>query len=245
MKLELQSVTKAYGRIRALDKISLEFVPGEIVAVLGPNGAGKTTLLRCLMGLVGPDSGWLRCNGEQFSRDRLDFRRQLFFLPDVPRVMPDHSVLKHIGMLLHVYESTEAGVEDRVVALLTEFGLLSVAEAPLATLSRGQLYKAALCGLIAVNPSVWLLDEPFASGMDPHGLNSFRQHARAAAQAGRTIVFTTQIVELAGRFADRLCVIHHGELKGFDTPAALRARAAQEGGPLAQLFTDLAEPPTT
>ena len=245
MKLELQGVTKAYGRIRALDKVSLEFVPGEIVAVLGPNGAGKTTLLRCLMGLMGPDNGHLLCDGEAFRRDRLDFRRQLFFLPDVPLVMPDHSVLKHIGMMLHIYEATGPGVEDRVVELLTDFELLPVAEAPLATLSRGQLYKAALCGLIAVNPSVWLLDEPFASGMDPHGLNAFRRHARAAARAGRTIVFTTQLVELAERFADRLCVIHHGELKGFDTPAALRAKAAQEGGPLAQLFSVLTEPPTS
>src|SRR6059058_5507833 len=88
------------------------------------------------------------------------------------------TVLRHIGMVLRVYEADKTGVEQRVLQLLKDFDLFTVAENPLNTLSRGQIYKAAMVALIAVNPEIWLLDEPFASGMDPHGINMFKRYAR-------------------------------------------------------------------
>src|SRR6185503_3247271 len=169
MKIELRAVSKSYGKSRALDRASLEIAGGQIVAILGANGAGKTTLLRCLGGIAAPDSGDILYDDEGFGRDKLDLRRRLFFLPDFPVVFYEMSILRHIGMVLRVYEREEAGIEASVLRLLKEFDLFTVAENPLNTLSRGQVYKAALVALIAVNPEIWLLDEPFASGMDPHG----------------------------------------------------------------------------
>ncbi|HEV8544582.1 MAG TPA: ATP-binding cassette domain-containing protein, partial [Verrucomicrobiae bacterium] len=98
MKIELQAVSKSYGRARALDRASLDLPAGAIVAILGANGAGKTTLLRCLAGIAAPDSGAILYNEETFERDKLDLRRQLFFLPDFPVVFYERSVLRHIGM---------------------------------------------------------------------------------------------------------------------------------------------------
>src|SRR5688500_14882490 len=155
MKIELQAVSKSYGRVRALDRASLEIGPGQIVAILGANGAGKTTLLRCLAGIAAPDSGALQYNEEAFSRDRLDLRRRMAFLPDFPVLFYEMSVLRHIGMMLRLYGAETQGIEGRVLDLLKEFDIFSVAENPLHTLSRGQIYKAALVGVIAVNPEVW------------------------------------------------------------------------------------------
>jgi len=239
MKIELRSVSKSYGKARALDSASIEIGPGKIVAILGSNGAGKTTLLRCLAGLAAPDEGSILFDDEAFERDKLELRRRLFFLPDFPVVFYEMPVIRHIGMVLRVYQREEPGIEQRVLQLLKDFDLFTIAENPLNTLSRGQVYKAALVALIAVNPEVWLLDEPFASGMDPHGINALKQCAREAAAQGRTVVYSTQILEVVERFSDRVCILHQGEVRAFDSVSLLQGA----GGGLDEIFKQLRETP--
>jgi len=241
MKIELRAVTKAYGSVRALDRASLEIAPGQIVAILGANGAGKTTLLRCLAGVAAPDSGEIQYDEEPFGRDNIPLRQRLSFLPDFPVVFYEMPVVRHIGMVLKLHGADAPGVEDRVAQLLKEFDLFALAENPLQSLSRGQLYKAALVALIAANPELWLLDEPFASGMDPHGINSFKKFAREAATAGRTIVYTTQILDVVEKFSDRVCILHQGEVRAFDSVALLEQNGASGG--LEQIFSALRETP--
>jgi ABC-2 type transport system ATP-binding protein len=239
MNIELRSVSKAYGRNQALDRVSLEIRPGQIVALLGANGAGKTTMLRCLSGIAAPDSGSIHYDEETFHRDNLPLRRRLSFLPDFPVVFHEMTVLRHIGMMLRLYEVNEGGLEQRVADLLREFDLLTLAENPLNSLSRGQTYKAALVGLIAVNPELWLLDEPFASGMDPHGINAFKDHAREAARQGRTIIYSTQILDVVERFSDKVCILQNGEVRAFDSVQLLESTAPSGG--LNEIFRQLRE----
>lgn len=239
MKIELRAVSKSYGRARALDRASLEIGGGQIVAILGANGAGKTTLLRCLAGIAAPDGGEIVFNDQPFARDNMALRRELFFLPDMPVVFYEMSVIRHIGMVLRVFEREEQGIETKVLQLLKEFDLFTVAENPLNTLSRGQVYKAALAALIAADPEVWLLDEPFASGMDPHGINTLKRHARDAVARGSTIIYSTQILEVVERFSDRVCILHQGEVRAFDSVSLLQNRP--EGGGLEEIFQQLRE----
>jgi ABC-2 type transport system ATP-binding protein len=239
MKIELRAVSKSYGKARALDRTSLEIGPGQIVAILGANGAGKTTLLRCLAGVAAPDAGTIVYNDEPFERDKLELRRQLFFLPDFPVVFYEMSVIRHIGMVLRVYEKAEVGIEAHVLQLLKDFDLFTVAENPLNTLSRGQVYKAALVALIAVNPEVWLLDEPFASGMDPHGINMLKRYAREAVAQGRTVIYSTQILEVVEKFSGKVCILHQGEVRAFDSVTLLEN--AGQGGGLEDIFRQLRE----
>ena len=239
MKIELRAASKSYGRARALDRASLEIGPSQIVAILGANGAGKTTLLRCLAGIAAPDSGEILYNDQTFERDNLELRRRLFFLPDFPVVFYEMSVVRHIGMVLRVFEREESGIEARVLQLLKDFDLFTVAENPLNTLSRGQVYKAALVALIAVSPEIWLLDEPFASGMDPHGINLLKRHVREAVTRGCTIIYSTQILEVVEKFSDRVCILHQGEVRAFDSVALLEN--STQGGGLEDIFQQLRE----
>jgi ABC-2 type transport system ATP-binding protein len=163
------------------------------------------------------------------------------FLPDFPPVFEEWSPLRHLGMTLRLYERDGAGLEERVLELLRDFDLLPLANAPFATLSRGQRYKAALVTLLAVDPEVWLLDEPFASGMDPHGINTFKHHARAAAARGRTVIYSTQILDAAERFSDRICVIHRGGVRAFTPTAELRQAGRSDTSALDDLFAQLRE----
>ncbi|WP_158277427.1 ABC transporter ATP-binding protein [Opitutus sp. ER46] len=223
MHLQLRGVTKRYGRVMALADFSLELPPGRIVAVIGLNGAGKTTLLRCLSGIVAPTRGEVRFDGQPFQRRQLDQRQRLMFLPDFPALFAGMNALQHIALVLRTYERDDPGVDDRILAALRDLDLLPLAEAPLETLSRGQLYKVAFSALLAVAPELWLLDEPFASGLDPQGLAIVKQRARESAAAGATIIYSTQILEIAERFCDLLCVIDHGRLRESFTREQLAA----------------------
>ncbi|MBE7467306.1 MAG: ABC transporter ATP-binding protein [Planctomycetes bacterium] len=240
MRIELIGLSKRYGGLKALDEVDLEIEPGQIVAVLGLNGAGKTTLLRCLAGIAAPDRGMIRYDGERFARDRLDLRRKFFFLPDFPPLLPGGTLIHHLTSVLKLYEAdAQPGWEDRIVGLLKDFDLLPLIDAPAQALSRGQAYKSALAGLLAVDPELWLLDEPFASGMDPHGISSFKRASREAAKRGRTVLYTTQLLDLAEAFSDRVCVIHKGQVRAFDRLEALRAAMGSNGGVLEDLFARL------
>lgn len=241
MHIALEGATKAYGPLRALDGLTLEIDPGQIVALLGPNGAGKTTLLRCLAGVAALDSGAIRFDGETFRRGRVDLRRRLGFLPEFPFVYPEMTVLRHMGMTLRLYGADPLGVEEWVIRLLRDFDLLALAELPLGTLSRGQAYKAALATLIAVDPEVWLLDEPFASGMDPDGIIALKALARKAAERGRTVLYSTQILAIAESFCDRACVIDRGQARAYGRLDDLAGADADKGGILESLFRRLRE----
>jgi len=242
VKIELQKVLKSYKSLRALDDISVIIEPGQILALLGPNGAGKTTLLRCLAGTVATDKGEVLYDGQKFTRQCMDLRRRLSFLPDFPAVFEEWSPLRHIGMAVRLYgKDGDSALEERVVQLLGDFDLLPLANAPFFVLSRGQRYKAALVALLAVNPELWLLDEPFASGVDPNGLNAFKRLAREATARGQTVIYSTQILDAAERFSDSICVIHRGKLRAFEKTVGLREAARGDASALDELFRQLRE----
>src|SRR5262249_36705399 len=161
-------------------------------------------------------------------------------LPDFPLADSEMKMLRHIGLVLRLYEADGPGIEERVIELLRDFDILSLIDEKMGTLSRGESYKAALTALIAVDPQLWMFDEPFASGMDPRGLQAFRRHIAAAAERGRTILFTTQILELAEAHADLACIVHGGAVRAFDRIDALQARSRDpQGSALAEIFDQL------
>jgi ABC-type multidrug transport system ATPase subunit len=114
MRITVESLSKRYGGVRALDGISFTIEPGQILAVLGVNGAGKTTLLRCFSGVVA-GSGSISYDGERFTRGSMNLRRKIAFLPDFPIAFPHHTVLRHIGMVLRLYDADDSAVEPRVL----------------------------------------------------------------------------------------------------------------------------------
>ena len=129
-------------------------------------------------------------------------------------------------------------MEERVKQLLGQLDLLGVASWRFRQLSRGQIYKSILAAFLAADPEAWFLDEPFASGMDPRGLNCLKEYAWEASKRGHTIVYTTQIVEVAEQFATRMCVLDQGKVRAYDEPAALRGKSG-----LDSLLTQLHEKP--
>ncbi len=241
MNIHFDCVTKKYSRTKALDNVSIDFQPGEVVAVVGANGAGKTTLLRCLATVIAPNLGEILFDRETLRRDRLDLRRKTFFLPDIPAAYSHMTPLAHIAMVLRLYGKDQGGMETRAAEVLNELDLLPLISSPLSTMSRGQIYKTALAALFLVDPELWLLDEPMASGIDPSGIIYLKQQCRNAASRGRTVIYSTQLLDMAERFSDRVCILHRGRVQFFNSVEQIRAQAARPEGSLEEIFSQLRE----
>jgi len=240
MDVRLAGVGKRFDRDEVLRDVDLELGPGAIIAVIGLNGAGKTTLLRLLAGAIVPSRGRIAWDGSDSIRDDLGLHRRMMFVPDMPLFLERQTVLEHLATVLGAYGRD--GVDaDAVAAVLGELDILDQHDRPVATLSRGQRHKAACAALILAAPELWLLDEPFASGMDPQGMLALRRHARRAVEAGACVVYTTQIIEIAERFCDRLLVIDRGRIATSFTAADLRAMPAEGPGSLGERLGEFRE----
>ena len=176
--------------------------------------------------------------------DRMDLRGRFSFLPDFPFVFEDWTLLKHIGMVLRLYQADQPGIEEKIIELLTELEMLPLADCPFNKLSRGQRYKGALVALFAADPEVWMVDEPFASGMDPHGISAFKKRTKEAVSRGRTVIYSTQILDAAERFSDRVCIVYRGSVVAFDSVANLRDPSVASESVLEGMFDLLREEKT-
>jgi ABC-2 type transport system ATP-binding protein len=243
MRVRLDQVSKKYGAAKALNPTTLDIDSGQIVVVLGPNGAGKTTLLRCLASIAAPTRGRILLNGEHLTRDRLDLRRQVMFMPDFPPFYGDLTVLAHVSLVMQLYECALPGREAEIVEVLRDLDLLSLCDTQVSRLSRGQAYKTALAALVLIRPGLWLIDEPFASGMDPNGISYFKKHARQAARDGKLVIYSTQIMDIAESLSDKVCVIHKGEVRAFESVSTLSAASTRssENGILEEVLQKLRE----
>lgn len=230
MKLSFWNVALHYDRAVALRDVTLNLQPGRIVAVLGINGAGKSSFLRSASGVVFPDKGSITYDGSPLRRDDLALRRRMFFLPDVPALFPNESLIRNLSVILRLYEADGPNAEKLATETLAELSILELARDHVGTFSRGQIYKTALAALRVANPELWLLDEPFAAGMDFIGTAAFRRYARTAANAGATVVYSAQMLETVEGFADEVVMLKHGRLFAHEPVANLGKIVSEIGG---------------
>lgn len=232
MNLEVRGVTKQFGGITALREVDLSVPSSSIVAVLGENGAGKSTLLRLLATVLVPDAGRILLDGEELLRCRLDLRRRIYFTPDVPMMFEDRTVAANLSAHALIYEVPLSGRETELEEWFSITGAAPFMRRFPGRLARGQLWKAALACAAVIQPGLWLVDEPFASGMDALGIGAWRRLARHLAERGGTVIYTTQMVEMAAGFADHVCVLRHGRVVLRENSAKVREMLAEgEDGP--------------
>jgi len=224
MKLKIQNLFYRYAKTPALDGVTMEVEDGRVVAVIGLNGAGKTTLLRCLSTLAVPQRGNILCDGAALLRSDIPLRRRVFFIPDVPQLFYDRTVFQNLAAISRIYGKDTPDAPQRAFDILRELDMLPCVNKPVAELSRGQCYKVALTALLLVDPGLWLLDEPFASGMDPLGNAFLRAQIRESVARGNTVLYTTQLPEIAEPFSDRVAVLHNARLRSFLTTAEIRSQ---------------------
>jgi len=241
MHLKFKNLCKEFSGEGALDDISLEIKPGQIVAVVGANGAGKSTLLGCISTMIEATSGQILFDDVILDRNQIEQRKKFFLLPDGPVVFDEWTPIQHAAMVFDLYGRDIHSMKEPLADLWESLDVLALCHAPLGFLSRGQRYKAVMAILIILNPSLWLFDEPFASGMDPHGIHVFREQVRVALDHKRTIIYTTQMLDLAEKFSDKICILHQGKVRAWGSMEEIRDKAGGSEHGLDSILESLRE----
>ena len=216
--LEAEGLVKRYGARTAVRDISFSVPQGSIYGVLGPNGAGKSTTLRMLVGVLKPSEGHISMLGGPVSRETL---QRVGYLPEERGLYRSMSARAAIAYLARLKGTPSGKAFKRADALLKDHGLGKVRGKKIKTMSKGMAQKVQVLGAIAHDPELIIFDEPF-SGLDPVNQRVLEDTIRAQAAAGRTILFSTHIMEHAERLCDRILLIAEGA-KAFEgtVPEAL------------------------
>jgi putative spermidine/putrescine transport system ATP-binding protein len=216
----LRNIRKQFGAVRALDGLSLEVAPGEMVVLLGPSGCGKTTLLRCVAGLERPDAGEVLLGGRDVTHTPTA-QRSIGMVFQSYALFPNMTLRQNIGFPLMVRGGRASEVRQRVDALLDLVHLEPQAERYPNQVSGGQQQRAALARALAPHPDVLLLDEPL-SALDALVRSRLRDEIRRIQQAVRTTaIYVTHDQSEAMAIADRVVVMNHGCMEQVAQPAEL------------------------
>jgi lipopolysaccharide export system ATP-binding protein len=222
--LEVRSIAKSYDKRAVLHDVSLEVHRGEVVGLLGPNGAGKTTCFYSVMGLVKPDSGLIYLDGNDITELPM-YRRAILglgYLPQETSIFRGMTVEQNIMAVLEAAEPDKDRRKDRLEQLLGEFGLAALRDSPAMALSGGERRRCEIARALAAEPSIMLLDEPFA-GIDPISISDIRELVRELKSRGIGVLITDHNVRETLDIVDRACIIYDGQVLFAGTPEALVA----------------------
>ncbi|WP_315761028.1 LPS export ABC transporter ATP-binding protein [Sphingomonas sp. Y38-1Y] len=224
--LAVVSIAKAYDKRVVLTDVSMNVARGEVVGLLGPNGAGKTTSFYSVMGLVKPDSGRIMLDGEDITALPM-YRRAILglgYLPQETSIFRGLTVEKNISAVLELAEPDKAARQAKLDRLLDEFGLTRLRDAPAMALSGGERRRAEIARALAADPSIMLLDEPFA-GIDPISIADIRDLVKDLKQRDIGVLITDHNVRETLEIVDRAYIIYDGRVLFTGSPAELVADA--------------------
>jgi lipopolysaccharide export system ATP-binding protein len=224
--LEVRSIAKSYDRRAVLHDVSLDVHRGEVVGLLGPNGAGKTTCFYSVMGLVKPDSGLIYLDGEDITELPM-YRRAILglgYLPQETSIFRGLTVAQNIMAVLEIAQPDRDARRARLEQLLGEFGLTALRDSPAMALSGGERRRCEIARALAAEPTIMLLDEPFA-GIDPISISDIRELVRELRSRDIGVLITDHNVRETLDIVDRACIIYDGQVLFAGTPEALVADA--------------------
>jgi oleandomycin transport system ATP-binding protein len=219
--LEAEDLARRFGKVTALDGVSLAIPRGQVLGLLGPNGAGKTTLIRILATLVRPDRGRARVAGFDVTSRPAQVRRRIALSGQHTSVDEELTGLANLVMIGQLLDLPRARAVGRAGELLARFGLEEAARRPVAGYSGGMRRRLDLAASLVGHPEVVFLDEP-SVGLDPGKRDELWQMIRGLAADGVTVLLTTQYLEEADALADAVTVIDRGRVIAAGTPAELK-----------------------
>ena len=208
MSLVVNTLCKNYGHQIAVNEVSFQLKPGEIVGFLGPNGAGKSTTLKMLAGFLEADKGSIVLNGEILNQNASTVKKQIGYLPESNALYQDLYVKEYLQFLTAVHSITNAG--EAIQSVIEKTGLGQMQNKKIAALSKGYKQRLGIAAAIIHKPKLILLDEPTA-GLDPNQLVEIRALIQSLSK-DTMILFSTHILQEVTAICDRVLVLHQGRL---------------------------------
>lgn len=224
--VELENVTKYYGRRAVVEDLSMTVKQGEIVGLLGPNGSGKTTTMRMITGYMPPSAGRIRVAGFDALEEPKEVKSRIGYLPEIPPVYLDMTVYAFLDFVAKAKRVPRADRRRMVNEAIERAGLVEVAGRLIGNLSRGYRQRVGIAQAVIGDPDLLVLDEP-TIGLDPRQIIEIRRLIRNLAE-DRTVLLSSHILPEVSMLCDRVVIINNGRLVAQDTPSAL-IRALQGG----------------
>lgn len=233
-------LTKRFGKLAAVDSLTMQVEPGELFGFLGPNGAGKTTTINMLTGLIRPTSGTAAICGYDIRGQASQIKAITGLMPDTPHLYEALTGRQFVRLIADLYEIDPKQSERRLEELLEAFDLTDAADALIKSYSYGMQKKILLIAVLVHEPRVLFLDEP-TSGLDPKSARTAKELLRVCCDRGCTVFMTTHILEIAERECDRIGIINEGRLVAVGTMDELRQSRTVTDQSLEDIFLELTE----
>jgi ABC-2 type transport system ATP-binding protein len=236
--IEFDHVSRKYGQVTAVDRISLSIPPRELFALLGPNGAGKTTTIKMIVGLLRPTSGSVRICGYDVVHETRQANRCLGYVPDEPYLYEKLSGREFLQFIADLYGLGREEAATRIAREIRNFNLSEFVDQMTETYSHGMKQRLVFAAALLHDPAVLVLDEPMV-GLDPRSMRIVKDLLRQRAEAGMSIFMSTHTLGLAEEIADRIGIVDRGRLRFLGTVGQLRQQLAQEHTSLERMYLDL------
>ena len=233
MSIQVTNLTKAYGAQRAIDGISFDLKPGEIVGFLGPNGAGKSTTMKILTGYLKPSEGIAKVADYDVAAQSMSARRSIGYLPEHNPLYLDMYVREFLLFSGKLYGLSGDSLKLRVNEMIVMCGLEVEKHKKIGQLSKGYRQRVGLAQSFLHDPSVLILDEP-TTGLDPNQIQEIRELIRTAGK-NKTVLFSTHIMQEVEALCDRVIIINKGKVVSDSSLETLRA----SGNSLEEIFRNL------
>ena len=237
----LEKISKSYGKskTKAVDSLNLSIKDGEIFGFLGPNGAGKTTTIKLLTGILKADEGNISVNGIDINEKPIEAKKTISFVPDTPETFSKLKASEYINFIADVYKIPTDIRQNRITEYASMFGILDVLNARISSFSHGMKQKLFLTASLVTDPHNWILDEPMV-GLDPDAAFKLKELMRKRATEGKTVFFSTHVMEVAEKLCDRIGIIKKGKLVFVGTKDELIQQfAGSEDKSLEEIFLEL------
>jgi ABC-2 type transport system ATP-binding protein len=225
--LEATGLTKRYGGLLAVDRISFHLNPGEILGYLGPNGSGKSTTVNMIVGLLEPSSGSVRLNGVSLTGDPSDYKRRVGYVPEEPYLYTHLTAPEYLMLVGRLRELPPDRLEAKVGRLLQLFALHESRYAPMSAFSKGMRQRVLLAAALLPDPELLVLDEPF-SGLDVSAGLLFRSLLGMFAREGRMILFSSHRFDVVEKVCSRVIILSAGRIVAEREVAELNGRQDRE-----------------
>ena len=237
--LKLQNISKSYnkGTIKAVDNIDLEIKSGEIFGFLGPNGAGKTTTIKMIVGLLKPDEGKVILDGVDVWEESLKAKSMISYVPDNPEIYDRLNGIEYLNFIADMYGISKEDRKSKIDYYTKLFNIEDALGDIISSYSHGMKQKLVLTAALLNDPNLFILDEPMV-GLDPKSSFNLKEIMRKMCDEGKTVFFSTHVMEVAEKLCDRIAIINKGKIIALGTMEELRSHA-KERESLENIFLEM------
>jgi ABC-2 type transport system ATP-binding protein len=231
--LEARGLTKRYQTITAVNNVSFEIKPGEILGYLGPNGSGKSTTINMVVGLLEPTEGSMSLLGQRLTADPDAYKRRIGYVPEEPHLYTHLSAPEYLGLVGGLRGMRNPALEGKIERLLRLFGLWDSRYLAMSGFSKGMRQRVLLSAALLHDPDLLVLDEPL-SGLDVSAGLLFRTLLRLFVRDGRMILFSSHRLDVVEQICGRVVILHEGRVVAVEEIG--RLRGARATSPLEEVF---------